>query len=132
MYKAFCMHGNHYPVARALGQVRVLELDEFKVKDERSDLLKMALAIKTIMAFTPKLVSVKVSEICAHNFITSQMEPLSIEDLFETETGPYRLKIMNVGNLKIAAHQRLVDFVYRHAYTLEDACFSFCEVTDVK
>ena len=132
MYEAFCTEGNHYYAALALHKLQVLDLGEFMVKDERPDLLKMALAIKTIMKITPKLVNVKVDQIGAHDWTTSRMQPLSVEDLFETETGPYRLKIMNINHLKIVAHQRLVDFVFRHAYTLEDAYFSFCEVADVK
>ena len=132
MYKAFCTEGNQYHAARALNKLRILEVGELRVKDERPDLLKMALAIKTITKFTPKLVDVKISEICAQNCITSQMEPVSVEDLFETDTGPYRLKIINVDHLKITAHERFTDFIFRHMYTLEDAYFSFCEVTDVK
>ncbi|KAG6994057.1 hypothetical protein G7Y79_00047g082830 [Physcia stellaris] len=132
MYKAFCTEGNHYYAARALIKLQILDLGEFRVKDERPDLLKMARAIKTITKITPKLVNIKVDQICAHNWITSRMEPLSVEDLFETETGPYRLEIMNLNHLTIVAHQRLVDFVFRHAHTLKDAYFSFCEVEDVK
>lgn len=132
MCKAFCTEGNQYHAARALDKLRILDVDELRVKDERPDLLKMALAIKTITKLTPELEDVTIGEICAQNWITSRMEPLSVEDLFETETSPYRLKIMNLYHLKIVAHQRLVDFVFRHAYTLEDACFGLCEVADVR
>lgn len=119
------------PVRRLLSEVQTLEISDLSVKDDKSDLLRMARAIKRLIQFTFKLESVAIKEICSEIFMTD-MQPLSVEDLFCVRTGPQSLRIVTLSNLTITNHLVLVSFIKRQAAFLKVVYFNFFSLEDVK
>ena len=131
MSSAFCDPETKIHANRVLQQLRTLEISELEVQDSRSDLLKMAMAIESLIISTPKLESVNIMEISCRNKDTD-MQALSVEDLFSSHVRHHNLRFVTLHCLFITNHLTLVSFIKVHARSLEAVVFIYFGLEDVK
>ena len=128
---AFCGPETRTYAERVLQQLQTLQIAELEVQDDRSDLLKMAMAIRSLITSAPNLESVSVMEITSSN-TGSSMQPFSVEDLFPLGVGHANLRFVKLYCLFMINHLTLVSFIKLHARSLEEVVFIFFELADVK
>ncbi|KAL8791613.1 MAG: hypothetical protein Q9195_005818 [Heterodermia aff. obscurata] len=131
MFMTFCRPEISTHAGRVLQQLRTLEISELVVRDDRSDLLKMARAIKTLVELSHRLESVNIMEISS-GYISSDVQQLSVENLFCTIASCYTLRIVSLNYLTITNHQTFVSFVKLHASCLREGYFNSFDLADVK
>ena len=126
MTKAFNDSRNLIHAVRVLSQLRTLEISNLAVKDDRSDLLKMASAMKNAIGHSRELKTVTVMEIESSTFFNN-MRPfyLSLEHLFSVQPGLKTITVVTLHNLAINNHANLVSFIRLHASILEEVFFHF-------
>ena len=116
---------------KILQQLQTLEIAGIKVQDDRSDLLKVAKAIKNIIDISRKLESVAVMKIGPRKS-SILMRPLSVEDLFSTETSRYKLSIVKLNDLEILNRLTVVNFIELHARSLKKVFLRHVDLRDVR
>ena len=117
---------------KILQQLRTLEIANIRVQDDRSDLLKVAKAIKNIIDISRKLESVTVMKIGPRRDSPTIMLPLSVEDLFSSDTSRYELSIVKLSDLYIPSHFTVVNFFEIHARSLKRVFLRHLDVRDVR
>ena len=127
---AFCGPETRTYTERVLQQLQRLEIFELGVEDDRSDLLKMAMAIRTLITSAPNLWRVNIMEISWNNGI--DMQALSVEDLFSSHVRHHNLTCVILIGLIITNHLTLVSFIKLHARSLGAVDFIYFELADVK
>lgn len=131
MSTAFCGPETRSHARKVLYQLQTLEISELKVQDDRSDLLMMAKAIENLIKLAGELESVRVMKISPRN-IWSDMQPLSVEDLFCTYRSGFRLRNVTLHNLTITDHSTVVSFIKLHAVSLQEVFFHVLDLADLK
>ena len=129
----FCDSENLTHARRVLQQLRTLDIEELVVEENSSDLAKMANAVRSLIAISQKLETLKVMEISSHSF-SSDPELLSIEDLFclPEPRELCSLKTVSLYGLAIKNRQTLVTFIELHARSLQEVSFHCCRIMNLK
>ena len=113
-----------------VAHLRTLEISELTVENDRSDLLEMGKAIKNLIGFTQELESVSIMEIGSPYL--SDMQPLSVGDLFRTYSSSHCLGKVTLHKLTMTDHLTVVLFIKLHARSLQEVFFHELDLTDVK